>query len=542
MLGLAFGILTHAGHAQAQDPDSTQSTVQPQAGAKKSSLSKTFDAALGQINATVSELLFFNVAGDTFQVEEVPADPATGTPAKMRTVPVPFVVALLALSGIVFTITYRFVNIRGMAHAIAIVRGKYDSDATEGDISHFRALTSALSATVGLGNIAGVAIAIKLGGPGAVFWMIVAAFFGMSTKFSSCSLAQMYRRHNADGSVSGGPMYYLDWGLRQRGGILAKVGKVLAITYAFMIMGGSMGGGNMFQANQAFETVRTAFDGVKQGHSIVFGLVLSALVALVILGGIKRIGAATSRIVPLMVSTYFIAALVVLGANASQIPSAFSLIFERAFSNNAAFGGFMGVLVWGVQRASFSNEAGLGSSAIAHAAAKTDVPVREGLVAMLEPFIDTVIVCTMTALVVIVSGVWQDPNLPAQGAALTSAAFATVIPWFPVVLSICVLLFAYSTMISWCYYGERGWIYLMDHFGLGTKTLPIFRIVFVAFVFIGSVANLGAVLDFSDMLILCMALPNIIGSVLLIPVLRKSERAYFQQLAATESNPDAPTH
>ncbi len=531
LLLLAFVLLpllaTGTVYAEEQGPEADQ---QVQVGAKNHSLAQAFDEALGQFNSLIAEALFFNIAGDTFQVEEAPHDRETNTPAKMKTVPVPFVVALLALSGIAFTVAYRFVNLRGFRHAIAIVRGKYDSDANDGEISHFRALTSALSATVGLGNIAGVAIAIKLGGPGAVFWMIVTAFFGMSTKFSSCSLAQLYRKHNQDGSVSGGPMYYLDLGLKNRGGVLAKVGKTLAITYAFMIMGGSMGGGNMFQANQAFETLRSAFPSIKASHSIGFGLILATLVALVILGGIKRIGAATSKIVPLMVGTYVIAALAVLGANAAQVPDAFALIFERAFSKNAVFGGSMGVLVWGVQRASFSNEAGLGSSAIAHAAAKTDQPVREGLVAMLEPFIDTVIVCTMTALVVIVSGVWQDPNLPNQGAALTSAAFATVIPWFPVVLSFCVLLFAYSTMISWCYYGERGWIYLMDHFGLGTKTLPVFRIIFVAFVFIGSVANLGAVLDFSDMLILCMALPNVVGSMLMIPLLRKNERTYFEQL------------
>lgn len=291
----------------------------------------------------------------------------------------------------------------------------------------------------------------------------------------------------------------------------------------------------MFQANQAFETVRSAFGQVKAEHGAIFGLVLAGLVALVILGGIKRIGAATARIVPIMVGTYVIASLVVIVTNVAQLPAAFVMIFERAFSQDAAFGGFMGVLVLGVQRASFSNEAGLGSSAIAHAAAKTDSPVREGLVAMLEPFIDTVIVCTMTALVVIVSGVWQDPNLPAQGAALTSAAFATVLPWFPVVLSICVFLFAYSTMISWCYYGERGWIYLMDHFGMGEKTLPIYRVIFVIFVFVGSVANLSTVLNFSDMLILCMALPNIIGSFLLVPQLRQLEKAYFVEYKRLKS-------
>jgi amino acid carrier protein len=263
--------------------------------------------------------------------------------------------------------------------------------------------------------------------------------------------------------------------------------------------------------------------------------VMAVLVGLVILGGIQRIGAATSRLVPAMVIIYVLASLAVLGANAAQIPHALYLIVTRAFTENAAFGGTVGVLIWGVQRASFSNEAGLGSSAIAHAAAKTSEPVREGLVAMLEPFIDTVIVCTMTALVVIVSGVWDDHASTAQGTEITSAAFATVLPWFPKVLSFCVLLFAYSTMISWCYYGERGWIYLLDHLGVGAKTLPLYRLLFLCFVFIGSVSTLKSVLDFSDVLILCMAVPNILGSALMFPVLRKHLREYFARMQAVQS-------
>jgi AGCS family alanine or glycine:cation symporter len=259
---------------------------------------------------------------------------------------------------------------------------------------------------------------------------------------------------------------------------------------------------------------------------------MAILVAAVVLGGIKRIGAATAKIVPVMVGIYVLASLAVLFVHRSALPAAFSLIFERAFSENAAFGGAVGVLVWGVKRASFSNEAGLGSSAIAHAAARTNEPVREGLVAMLEPFIDTVIVCLMTALVVIVSGAYDDPGTnDATGVAVTNYAFSTVLPWFPKVLSICVILFAYSTMISWCYYGERGWIYLMDHFGLGLKTLPLFRAVFVCFVFIGAVLPLDAVLTFSDILILCMAFPNILGSALLIPIVRPKVLDYFRRMA-----------
>lgn len=448
----------------------------------------------------------------------------------METVQVPFVVAVLALGGAFFTFWYRFVNIRGFRHAIDVVRGKYDNPEDVGEITHFRALTSALSATVGLGNIAGVAIAIQLGGPGAVFWMVIAAFFGMSVKFSSCTLAQLYRRRNADGSVSGGPMYYLDLGFRPFGGVGAKFGKVLAVIYAFMIMGGSFGGGNMFQSNQSFEAFSTAF-GVGPEYNWIFGLALAVLVGAVILGGIQRIGAATARIVPAMVALYGLATFAVLVVNARHIPEAFALIVKMAFSENAAYGGVMGVLVWGVKRASFSNEAGLGSSAIAHAAAKTKEPVREGLVAMMEPFIDTIIVCVMTALVVIISGAWNDPSIPqSAGVSLTSAAFATVLPWFPKVLSVCVLLFAYSTMISWCYYGERGWIYVLDHWkGRGLATIPVYRIIFVCFVFIGAVAKLEAVLEFSDLLILCMAFPNILGSLILAPRLRRVVEDYFRR-------------
>lgn len=513
----------------------TQNDPVPPAAETEKGIGDRLDEALGQVNEVLGALLFTNITGDLFEVEvyekgRVVLDEA-GNP-KTRVVEVPLVVALLAFGGVFFTIVYRFVNVFGFRHALEIVRGKYDSETHEGEVSHFRALTSALSATVGLGNIAGVAIAIQLGGPGAVFWMIVAAFFGMSAKFSSCTLAQLYRKKNADGSVSGGAMYYLDLGLKARGGIFAPIGKGLAVLYAMMIMGGAMGAGNMFQANQSFEAVSTSF-GVPTSLSWLFGLFMATMVGLVILGGIRRIGAATSKIVPSMVGIYIAASIAVLVVNFREIPHAFALIFEHAFSDNAPYGGFMGVLVWGVQRASFSNEAGLGSSAIAHAAAKTDEPVREGLVAMLEPFIDTVIVCTMTALVVIVSGAWQDPDIPqSAGVALTTSAFATVMPWFPKVLSVCVILFAYSTMISWCYYGERGWIYLLDHFDLGLKTLPIFRVIFVCFVFIGSVTNLGQVLTFSDILVLCIAMPNILGSILLVPILRARVTDYFTRMKA----------
>jgi AGCS family alanine or glycine:cation symporter len=453
----------------------------------------------------------------------------------------PLLVVILALGAIFFTFWYGFINIRGFKHSIQVIAGKYDNPEDEGEISHFKALTSALSATVGLGNIAGVAIAIQLGGPGAVFWMLVMAVFGMSAKFSSCTLSQMYRKVNADGSISGGPMYYLDLGLKSMGPGLGVFGKVLAIMYALMIMGGAIGGGNMFQANQTAEAITSAFN-IPATNAVNFGIgmLLAILVGMVILGGIKRIGYATSRLVPAMCGIYVAAALFIILSNASKIPESFALIFKLAFTENAMYGGFLGVLIWGVKRASFSNEAGLGSAAIAHAAAKTKEPVREGLVAMIGPFIDTIVVCLMTALVVIITGTWNDPSIPQEaGVELTSAAFASVISWFPFVLSACILLFAYSTMISWCYYGERGWIYLVDHLGdhMGLKSVIVFRLFFVMAITAGAVLSLEEVLTFSDLMILSMALPNIIGSIILAPKVKAKLKDYWGRLQSGDMKP-----
>lgn len=496
----------------------------------EAAISAHLNRALERFNGWVATALFFNVTGDIFTVPKVDerGNPVVGEDGRQEreVVGFPFIVFVLVAGGVYFTFFYRFISVRLFRHATDVVRGKFDSSAAEGDVSHFRALTSALSATVGLGNIAGVAIAIQLGGPGAVLWMMIAAFFGMSLKFNSCTLAQMFRRKNPDGTVSGGPMFYLDMGLRKVGGagsVLAKCGKGLGVVYACMIIGGSFGGGNMFQSNQAVSAARSSLGlGFEASH--LMGVVLSVFVALVILGGIQRIGAATSRIVPLMVGLYVGASLFILATNASRLPHALGLVFEMAFSENALYGGTIGVMVKGFQRASFSNEAGIGSSAVAHAAAKTDYPVREGLVAMLEPVIDTMIVCLMTAMVVVVTGVWDDPTLEAAGeltgVGLTSAAFGQELPWFRHVLAVCVVLFAYSTMISWAYYGERGWIYLVDHItpGLGQRSLSVYRVLFVFFVYVGAVTQLTHVLNFSDLMILCMAFPNIIGSVLLAPM------------------------
>lgn len=518
--------------------------AEPEAASAPAEEVSFFDAALGAINGVVAKAFFFSVTGDAIQAPDMDKqgnpviDEQTGLP-KTHTVGLPFVVVVLVVGALFFTIWYRFINIRGLRHAVDVVRGKYDDPNDIGEISHFQALTSALSATVGLGNIAGVAIAIQLGGPGAVFWMVLTALFGMTAKFSSCTLAQMYRQKNADGSIAGGPMYYLDIGMRGLGGpVFPLLGKVFGVLFALMCIGGSMGGGNMFQSNQSFEALSNAF-GIDRSYNHIFGLVMAALVAVVIIGGIKRIGAATSKIVPGMVALYVGACLFILATHIDQLPASLVLIFERAFSENAVYGGAAGVLVWGVQRAAFSNEAGVGSASIIHAAAKTDEPVREGMVAMLGPLIDTVIVCVMTAMVVIVTGAWEDPSIPQKaGITLTNAAFGRAISWFPAVLSICVILFAYSTMISWSYYGERAWVYLLDHFGgLGQRTLVVYRGLFVLCVYVGAVTNLEQVLAFSDMMILVMALPNIIGGMILAPKVLPKVLDYWSRYTAGKMKP-----
>ncbi|MCC5877201.1 MAG: alanine:cation symporter family protein, partial [Candidatus Sumerlaeia bacterium] len=426
-----------------------------------------------------------------------------------------------------------------LRHAFEVVRGKYDDPDDEGEVSHFRALTSALSATVGLGNIAGVAIAISMGGPGAVFWMTIAGFLGMAAKFTECTLGQMYRKVNPDGTISGGPMYYLSRGLAEKGGFFVPFGKVLAIMAAVMVMGAALGGGNMFQVNQAWAAISYTIelDPENQFASSIFGILMLIMVGIVIIGGIRRIGAATARIVPIMAAIYVLGAMVVLAVNYQAVPSAFATIVRLAFTNEGVAGGFLGILITGFRRAAFSSEAGLGSASIAHAAAKTKEPVREGFVALLEPFIDTVLICNITALVIVVTGAYlpeATEHLPEgffSGVLMTKIAFESVMPWFPWVLTACVVLFAYSTMIAWCYYGERGWIYLFDHFGEGTgiRTVIAFRLTFVAFVYIGVVASLDAVIDFSDAMLLSMAFPNIIGCVILLPMLKRTVDDYWQR-------------
>jgi len=454
------------------------------------------DSIFSYLVAALSQVLFFSIGG------------------------MPFIVLWLIIGAVFFTIRMRFINFRGFGHAISVVRGYYDNPAETGEVTHFQALSAALSATVGLGNIAGVAIAIQLGGPGAMFWMTVAGLLGMASKFTECTLGQKYRIVKPDGSVSGGAMYYLSRGLGELG--LRPLGRVLAPLFAIFCIGGSFGGGNMFQANQSYAAVSGVLTFF-QGRSWLYGLVMAVLVALVIIGGIKRIGSVAEKLVPAMCSIYILASLFIILTNIPQIPSAVGTIFREAFFPQAIAGGFVGVLVQGFRRASFSNEAGVGSAAIAHSAARTEEPVREGIVALLEPFIDTVIICNMTALVVIITGVYTDTK--ADGARLTNAAFASAIDWFPVVLAIAIFLFAFSTMISWSYYGERSWEYLF-----GDRTTLVYKALFVFFVFVGAVVNLGAVLEFSDMMILSMAFPNILGCFLLSNKVAADLQNYMHRL------------
>lgn len=446
----------------------------------------------------------------------------------------PLAVLWLVLGAIFFTFRMGFINITGIKHAINLVRGKYDNPDSIGEVSHFQALTAALSATVGLGNIAGVAIAVSIGGPGATFWMITAGFLGMASKFTECTLGQMYRRVDGEGSVMGGGMMYLSEGLKEQG--LAGLGKVLAVFFAILCIGGSLAGGNAFQVSQSMGALseRVVF---LQDHQWVYGAVMTVLVGVVIIGGIKRIASTAERIVPLMCGIYVAACLYILLMNAGAIPGAFGEIISGAFTPEAGLGGLLGVLIQGFKRAAFSNEAGTGSAAIAHSAAKTEYPVQEGYVALLEPFIDTIVVCTMTALVIVITGAWNNPEYKAlvdgnEGAILTSRAFASQISWFPWILSGAVVLFAFSTMISWSYYGERCWTWLF-----GRNSTIYYRILFLAFVFLGSVLTAKNVLEFGDLMILGMAFPNILGLYFLAGKVRTSLKEYKAKLASGEVKP-----
>ncbi len=471
------------------------------------------DRTMGVVNSWIGAVFFFDLIfwNDTQRL--------------------PFIVLWLVIAAIYLTLRMGFINVRAFRHAVHVTSGRYTNPIEPGDVSHFEALSTALSATVGLGNIAGVAIAITIGGPGATFWMIVAGLIGMTTKFTECTLGQMYREVRHDGHVLGGPVQYLSKGFAERG--MPGTGRFFAVLFALLCIGGSIGAGNAFQVNQSMNAIQETIPW----FAIVpwaYGAGMTILVGIVIVGGIRRIANVADKIVPLMAIVYMTAALAVIIANIGQVPGVLAAIFTQAFSPDAAYGGFMGALVTGFQRAAFSNEAGAGSASIAHAAAKTRYPVREGIVALLEPFIDTVVICTMTALVINITGAYNNPAYAdlitgARGAALTSRAFGEHITWFPYVLSGSVFLFAFSTMISWSYYGERCSVWLF-----GDASSKYYKALFLLFVFLGSIITSTNVLDFGDLMILGMALPNLVGVYLLHGKVRAALDEYWGSFKAGE--------
>ena len=441
----------------------------------------------------------------------------------------------LVIAAFFFTFYFGFINLRAMKHSFRLLRGDYTPPDAAGEVTHFQALATALSGTVGLGNIAGVALAVSLGGPGATFWMILAGLLGMSTKFVECTLGVKYRNEYPDGTVSGGPMYYLSKGIASEYPNLVVLGKGLAVVFAVFCIGGTLGG-TMFQTNQAFSQLLNVTGGGAsplEGYGWLFGIVVALLVGMVIIGGIRSIARVTEKLVPVMGVTYVFAGLLIIGINIEQLPAAFSAIVTGAFQPEGVYGGFVGVLIMGLRRAAFSNEAGIGSSAIAHSAVRTDKPVTEGLVALYEPFIDTVVVCTITALVIIITGSIVTSG-EVEGVALTSRAFASVFDWFPQVLLVAVLLFAFSTVISWSYYGLKAFTYLL---GEGRDRELAFKASVLLATALGSSINLVSVMDFADAMILAMALPNLVGVYLLAPVVKREFKAYWEITRPTGCRP-----
>ena len=543
--------------ANAEEVQPTTEAIQASAG-----ISETVAKAIEPVDAWFGKYLvgplasffFFDFyTGPRFD------DAGAKTSAGWLGVSLPFVVIWLLAGAIFLTFKMAFINVRGFFHAIALTMGKYDSPDEVGEVSHFQALTSALSATVGLGNIAGVAIAIGAGGPGATFWMIVIGLLGMSSKFTECTLGQMYRRVDPKtGRVSGGPMRYLADGLKEMG--LGPLGSILSVFFALLCIGASFGGGNAFQVGQSLDAIRgDQHFGFIDENPWIYGVTLAILAGVVIIGGIKSIGKVASKIVPFMCAAYVLMALYIIGTHLDMVMPAFTSIWENAFNWQAGMGAILGVMVVGIQRAVFSNEAGVGSAAIAHSAAKTDEPVSEGIVALLEPFIDTVVICTMTALVIIIAGgdwvpqtetdallnkdygSWSNPaygeyvsGAKKSGAALTVAAVSgdAGLKWFKYVLYAAVILFAYSTIISWFYYGERCWTNLF-----GEWSSFIYKVMFLTFTVLGSIVTTGNILDFSDLLILSMALPNMLGLFLLSGKVKAALNDYCQRKRSGEIKP-----
>ncbi len=436
---------------------------------------------------------------------------------------IPLIVIWLMFASIFFTFYFKFINISALKRGFDVALGKYDKQGDKGEITHFQSFTAAMSGTIGLGNIAGVAVAISIGGPGAMMWMILMAFFGMTLKFVEVSLGHKYRIIHKDGTVSGGAIRYLSIGLSDLG--LPKLGKFLAIFFAVCCIGGSFGGGNMFQANQAFQQIVIATGGNESflfGKGWLGGLLLAIVVGLIIIGGIKSIGKVTERLVPIMGILYVFSCLVIILSNFSQIPETLLKIFYGAFSLDAGIGGIIGVMIAGVKRAVFSNESGIGSAPIAYAPAKSSNHLNTGFMSLLSPVVDTIIVCSMTALVIVITGSYENSS-GLEGVEMTSRAFESAFSWFPIILAFAITLFAISTLITWSYYGLRCWTFL---FGQSKKNQYVFQLIFLLFTIIGSSVNLQSVVDFSDAMIFAMSLPNLVGLYFLAPGLVKDLKRY----------------
>jgi len=486
------------------------------ASAQTQTLDERISAAIQPYSDAVAGAIFYSV-------------PVAGTSF-------PLIVGWLIIAALVFTFYFRFIQVRGFGHAIAVVRGRYSDPSMAGEVTPFQALTTAVSGTVGLGNIAGVAVAVGIGGAGATFWMILAGLLGMASKFTEVTLGVKYRDvRQPSGVIAGGPMRYLSKGLAEQG--RPVLGRVLAVFFAICCVGGAIGGGNMFQANQSFQQVVGVTGGessILAGQGWLFGLIMAALVGLVIIGGLRSIAKVTEKVVPFMALLYLGAGLIVLLINADKIFWAFGEIIGGAFSAEGVTGGVVGALIQGFKRAAFSNEAGIGSAAIAHSAVQTDQPVSQGFASLLEPFIDTVVICTMTALVIVITGHVNAGGVTAlageaRGVGLTSAAFGSAIGWFPYVLALAVVLFAFSTMITWSYYGLQAWTYLLGH---SRASELAFKLMFLMFVVVGSSMGLGPVIDFSDSMIFAMSLANIIGLYFLMPVVKRELDKYWQGVQA----------
>ncbi len=475
---------------------------------ESASLAQKIDAAFAPVSNAVNSVIFYSV--DVFGVS------------------LPLVVVWLISAALIFTVSLRFINLTGFGHAIALVSGwkTHHLKGGDGEISHFQALSSALSGTVGLGNIASVPVAIAIGGPGAVFWMIVAGFLGMSSKFAECALAVKYRRVQPDGRTIGGPMFYIEEEFKRRG--MKTLGKAAAIFFAIAAMGGSI---SLFQVNQSYAQFSSVTGISGSTAEIAYGIILCGLVAFVILGGIRRIGFVSGILVPLMGVIYLGAGIVIILMNIDAVPKAFATIFNSAFGLDAAGGGLVGALINGIKRATYSNEAGIGSSAIAHSAVKTTEPMTEGFVASLEPFIDTIIVCTITALVVIVTGAYE-PYLfhpPERGIEITSAAFASAFSWFPIVLLVASMLFAFTTLVSWSFYGAQAAAYV---FGPSKRVDVIFKLALCAILSLGAAISLSAIIDFIDAMLFAMCIPNIVALYMLMPELKRDLADYNRKYRA----------